>query len=71
MNILNKMTRVELISAPREAYPDKFGGLFWLIFLAAVKTALMTGRKMKPAALLGDSQLSFGTEAIWMRWRHS
>lgn len=50
MNILNKMTRVELISAPREAYPDKFGGLFWLIFLAAVKTALMTGRKMKPAA---------------------
>lgn len=50
MNILNKMTRVEFISALREAYPDKFGGLFWLIFLTAVKTALMTGRKMKPAA---------------------
>lgn len=48
--MFNKMTKVELISAPRGAYPDKFVGLFWLIFLAAVKMALMTGRKMKPAA---------------------
>lgn len=46
--------------------------ILWTVlvdFLAAVKVALKTGKQMKQAAWLGDSQLSVGSEAIWMRRR--